>query len=406
MDIHSFFAWEQATRDTIDVKKIYIDLVDDLIAGILLSQIVFWFLPTDDGKSKLRVEKDGEYWLAKGREDWWDECRIKPRQSDEALKKLVELGIIEKRLYKFNGTPTTHLRIVWETFLKLLNEKLQTMQDDLLENEPKTLATTGINEFVKSDLHKNEFVNDDVSKNVVQLIPFHSENGDKLQSEWDQSAHFQSIPNIHISKNSAQPLDTIGFNKSVKSISHNRESHLSKSVNSLTEITTETTMKNIECMNGEAAGAAPDSTHTITTITCANNGDRGDNFAQKLMDTIYEGCQNISVAPDKDATGYFDEFYLMLTKCFKGMLDIEVLKLAFRIYEDKRVDLYRRKVMYPDNPTGWLHDAYKDAIKQYKAIRYVEDRKEKEKILKEMSSPAHYYFSNRGKSVIDDFYNT
>jgi len=60
----------------------YIDIAEDIIAGLLLSQIVYWYLPSkQDGKPKLRVKKDGEYWLAKNRvTTGGDECRIKPRQ--------------------------------------------------------------------------------------------------------------------------------------------------------------------------------------------------------------------------------------------------------------------------------------------------------------------------------------
>ena len=47
----------------------YIDISDDLIAGTLLSQIMFWFSETKDKKRKIRIYKDGNYWLAKGREE-------------------------------------------------------------------------------------------------------------------------------------------------------------------------------------------------------------------------------------------------------------------------------------------------------------------------------------------------
>ena len=83
----SFLAWEAASRDTIDVKRIYIDIAgEDLIAGILLSQILFWFLPDHDGKHKSCLESDvnGKYWLVKKREAWWYECRISPKQFDRA----------------------------------------------------------------------------------------------------------------------------------------------------------------------------------------------------------------------------------------------------------------------------------------------------------------------------------
>jgi hypothetical protein len=50
MDWKKFILWEAASRDTIDVKRCYIDVVKDLIAGILLSQIIYRFLPEKNGR--------------------------------------------------------------------------------------------------------------------------------------------------------------------------------------------------------------------------------------------------------------------------------------------------------------------------------------------------------------------
>jgi hypothetical protein len=105
--IQDFLAWEKASRDTIDVKRCYIDLAGDLVTGVLLSQIVYWFLP---GKAdKLRVKREDKYWLAKGRKNWWDECRISPKQFDRSIKILQNKGLVETRLFKFAGIPTLHV---------------------------------------------------------------------------------------------------------------------------------------------------------------------------------------------------------------------------------------------------------------------------------------------------------
>ncbi|GAA4703046.1 hypothetical protein [Brevibacillus fulvus] len=155
MDLREFLLWEQATRDCIDVKKIYVDMADDLIAGILLSQIVYWFLPDKEGRTKLRVKKDGVLWLAKSREDWWDECRIKPRQFDTAFKKLEEQGLVEKKTFKFNGDPTIHIRILWDKFLPRLQDLLYQLENTVSESADQeetaeTLDTTGFYESVKT----------------------------------------------------------------------------------------------------------------------------------------------------------------------------------------------------------------------------------------------------------------
>lgn len=51
----------------------YIDITGDLIEGTLLSRILYWFAPSKDNKSKVKIYKDDEYWIAKQRKDWWEE---------------------------------------------------------------------------------------------------------------------------------------------------------------------------------------------------------------------------------------------------------------------------------------------------------------------------------------------
>jgi hypothetical protein len=53
------------------LQVIYVDMTGDLIAGLMLSQIIYWNLPAKDGTSRLRARHDGQLWLAKSREDWW-----------------------------------------------------------------------------------------------------------------------------------------------------------------------------------------------------------------------------------------------------------------------------------------------------------------------------------------------
>jgi hypothetical protein len=119
-----FLLWERASRDTLEVKRLYIDMAGDLAAGVVLSQIVYWHLPNRDGHAKLQVEREGKLWLAKGRADWWDECRISPKQADRALGILEDRGLIEVRLFQFAMAPTKHVRIVPEGFLRAWRAEL------------------------------------------------------------------------------------------------------------------------------------------------------------------------------------------------------------------------------------------------------------------------------------------
>lgn len=120
-----FLMWEATSRDTIDFKKIYVDMTGDLIAGLMLSQIVFWYLPDRQGQSKLRVQREGRFWLAKARHEWWDECRITLEQVKRATKLLVEQKLVVTRRFKFAGAPTTHIRINWPIFMQRWNEIME-----------------------------------------------------------------------------------------------------------------------------------------------------------------------------------------------------------------------------------------------------------------------------------------
>lgn len=161
-DIMQFLYWEKASRDTIDFKKAYVDLADDLIAGLLLSQIVYWHLPSKEtGKTKLRVEKEGQLWIAKSRDEWWEEIRISPKQFDRASKILVQKGLIEKKLYKFDGRPIPHIRLIWENFLPQLESVIYgEKQEEIEEKEEKEpvepLSDMDFTQRVKSILPKGE----------------------------------------------------------------------------------------------------------------------------------------------------------------------------------------------------------------------------------------------------------
>jgi hypothetical protein len=115
-----FVAWEKSCNDCIDVKRIYIDVAEDLVAGILLAQIIYWFLPGKDGCPRIQVKKNDKSWLAKSRQDWFKECRISSKQYDRAIKRLIAKGIVEVELHKFGGVPIHHISVNWSTLKGLI----------------------------------------------------------------------------------------------------------------------------------------------------------------------------------------------------------------------------------------------------------------------------------------------
>lgn len=144
-DLTEFLRWEAATRDTIDFKTIYVDMAEDLHAGLLLSQIVYWHLG-----DKLRVEKNGKLWIAKAHAAWWSEVRLTAMQARRALEILKRKGLIEVSIRRFDGSPTTHIRINPPVFLNRWNccleqmELFQRTDGNVPENRTITENTTEI----------------------------------------------------------------------------------------------------------------------------------------------------------------------------------------------------------------------------------------------------------------------
>lgn len=130
-NFREFLAWEKTSRDTVDFKRIYVDMAGDLVAGLMLSQLVYWYLlPDQKGRSRLRVYRDGHWWVAKNRSDWWDEIRVTPKQADRAIKVLVDAGLVVKKNSMFNGKRTPHLRINWNAFHDAWRRKLPEVELD------------------------------------------------------------------------------------------------------------------------------------------------------------------------------------------------------------------------------------------------------------------------------------
>ena len=130
MNKDTFLQIEEKNRQIIKVSMNYVDMAEDLIAGLLLSQIVYWFLPSKNGKSKLRIHRNGKDWLAKRREDWWKEIRITPKQYDRAISILVNKNFVKCSTFKFNGNPTVHITINWKVFLTKYEEIARVSFDD------------------------------------------------------------------------------------------------------------------------------------------------------------------------------------------------------------------------------------------------------------------------------------
>ncbi len=85
-----------------------------MTTAAVLGQIAYWFAPSKNGKSKLRVRRDGMFWLAKSAADWSLELGITQKQAYRSIRVLKSKGLIQTKVMKFAGSPTTHIRLTDE----------------------------------------------------------------------------------------------------------------------------------------------------------------------------------------------------------------------------------------------------------------------------------------------------
>lgn len=185
-----FEQWERASRDTIDFKKVYVDIAGDVIAGLLLSQLVYWSLPTKKGDAKLRVRRGGKSWLAKARHEWWQEARLSPKQVDRARQKLEHRELIETTHFRFNGLKTMHWRIVEDKFLAKLREAVNSPPENpwepvLPEGQYRTSrkGNTGVAERV-TPITESTAENTDKEKERKGVSEDGSAGGEDFPAEW------------------------------------------------------------------------------------------------------------------------------------------------------------------------------------------------------------------------------
>ncbi len=101
------------------VQTAYVKYLKDLSTAVLCSQIHYWYKPSKNNATKLRVSHAGKLWIAKSRREWSSETGLTEAQIRRGLDVLVRRGIIEVFKKKFNGAPTIHVRALHVSGSKL-----------------------------------------------------------------------------------------------------------------------------------------------------------------------------------------------------------------------------------------------------------------------------------------------
>lgn len=138
--IQRYAAIKSAGEDVISVSRVYIDMTGDWHAALILDELIYWTVPNKKRGTGLRVKRDGQLWLAVNRSEWRERKRLSERQADNAIQKLIDLGLIEKKVMLFNAKTTPHLRIIPAKFFELYGTAMQDFLQDAEPDERKEIA--------------------------------------------------------------------------------------------------------------------------------------------------------------------------------------------------------------------------------------------------------------------------
>mgnify|MGYP001616136034 CR=1 FL=1 len=107
-----------ATNRTVAFRPALVDIVGDVVTGLVLSQLLYW-------TPRATVRLDGKLWVVKAASAWWEECRVTTKQARRSVDLMVDMGLVERRVEQWNGAPTTHMRIIPEVMERKISELSQ-----------------------------------------------------------------------------------------------------------------------------------------------------------------------------------------------------------------------------------------------------------------------------------------
>jgi len=102
------------------LPRLFIDITLDIKSALLLSQLIYWSDRTTDGNG----------WIYKSHKDWQTELGLNRYFLDKARDRLIQLGLIEVKIKKANGSPTMHFRVKADALGKTLNSLLRATEPD------------------------------------------------------------------------------------------------------------------------------------------------------------------------------------------------------------------------------------------------------------------------------------
>lgn len=136
-------------QNVITIPAILIHYTGDRDTALFLSQVLYW-----DGKTQ---NPDG--WFYKTYNEWEAEICMNEYEVRKAKNKLVEMGILETRLKKANGSPVVHYRLKKDRFSESILQFLKNPSCNFSRNQPENISES-ITEITTETTTENGISND------------------------------------------------------------------------------------------------------------------------------------------------------------------------------------------------------------------------------------------------------
>ena len=149
-EINSLISSFSGQRNIITIPAVYVEILGDYHTAFVLNQIIFW--------SDKSTKTDGYFY--KSYSEFTEETFLSEYQIRRAANKLKELGFIDTKLRKVNGTPTLHYKFYKFIFSEFILKFIKNRNQSNLRMESEESSVSSITEEY---IQKNTNINNSES---------------------------------------------------------------------------------------------------------------------------------------------------------------------------------------------------------------------------------------------------
>lgn len=105
------------------IDRITLEMVGDLASAAVLSRLRYWFSPSKkSGQQRTVIRHDGKTWVARTKDEWWEECGVTEKQIERISKELIKHNLVEVKYFRFNGLRMMHWSLNFQEYANKFNE--------------------------------------------------------------------------------------------------------------------------------------------------------------------------------------------------------------------------------------------------------------------------------------------